>query len=112
HHMANAFIEFKVLSTEQIPTLERFVERLSAAKQSGEFPSDSEWEPYFAGQPLLYFENLSPEEMQEWQADWNAAPVDQRHRDLSLWPHWDFGSFLDALKNGEFLVSGVMGDTA
>ena len=27
---------------------------------------------------------------------------------MSLWPHWDFGSFLDVLKNGEFLVSGVV----
>ena len=92
--MNPAFVEIKVRCPEKLAALERFVERLSEAKHSGVFPEDTEWNSYFDSSSLAYFENLSPEEMKEWEADWNAAPVERRHRDLSLWPHWDFGCSL------------------
>jgi hypothetical protein len=103
--MNTAFIEIKVRCPEKLAALERFIERLSEAKHSGIFPEDAEWKAYFDSSSLAYFENLSPEELKEWEAEWKATPIERRLRDLSLWPHWDFGSFLDALKNGEFLVS-------
>lgn len=103
--MNAAFVEINVCDPEKLAALERFIERLSEAKRSGVFPEDVEWKAYFDSSSLAYFENLSPEELKEWETEWKATPVERRLRDLSLWPHWDFGSFLDALKNGEFLVS-------
>ena len=103
--MNTAFIEFEVRRPEKLAALERFIERLSEAKRSDKFPVDTEWNVYFDSSSLAYFENLSPEEMKEWETEWWATPVERRLRDFSLWPHWDFPSFLDALKNGEFLVS-------
>jgi hypothetical protein len=105
--MNAAFVEIRVRRPEKLAALERFVERLSEAKHSGVFPEDAEWKTYFDSSSLAYFENLSAEEWKEWESEWEAAPAERRHRDLSLWPHWDFGSFLDALNNGEFLVSSL-----
>jgi hypothetical protein len=103
--MNTAFIEIKARRPEKLAALERFVDRLSEAKRSGIFPEETEWNVYFDSSSLAYFENLSPTEMKEWEAEWFATPVERRLRDFSLWPHWDFGSFIDALNNGEFRVS-------
>jgi hypothetical protein len=110
--MNTAFIEIRVCRPEKLAALERFVERLSEVKRSGAFPEDADWNVYFDSSSLSYFENLSPEEFKEWQAEWQAAPYERRLRDLSLRPHWDFGSFLDALNNGEFLVSALSNTTS
>jgi hypothetical protein len=105
--MNKAFIEIRVRSPEKLALLELFVERLSEAKRSGIFPEDAEWNAYFDSSSLAYFEKLSPVEWKEWEADWKAASIERRHRDSSLSPHWDFESFLDALKNGEWLISSL-----
>lgn len=102
--MTSAFVEFNLKQPENLTAMNRFVLRLKEVKEGGEFPEDSAWEHYFSGASLSYFESLSSEEMKEWEAEWKATPVERRLRDLSLWPHWDFGSFLDALKNGDFQI--------
>lgn len=106
--MSNAYIEMHVANPERVEILIQFVARLREAKLSGSFPPDDEWETHFDGPARSYFKEWTPGEMKEWENDWKAAPAEVRHKDMSLWPHWDFGSFLDALKAGEFLISGVV----
>lgn len=103
----SAYIKIGVTQPERLEALARFVARLREVKQSGSFLPDEEWQPFFGEKDLAYFSNLTPDEIEEWRQDWNAAPVEQRQKDPSLSPQWDFGSFLDALKNGEFLLVGL-----
>lgn len=101
---SEAYIQMKLIRPERLDALNRFVTKLKEAKLSESFPSDREWKQCVDEQMGSYFSDHTPEEMQEWSREWEATPVEQRLQDPSLHPHWDFGSFLDALNNGEFII--------
>lgn len=82
----SAYIEIRVTQPERLEALAGFVARLREVKQTGSFLPDEEWLRFFGEKELAYFSNLTPDEIEEWRQDWNAAPVEQRQRDPSLSP--------------------------
>ena len=105
--MSIAYIRFHVRDLARLGAMERFIDRLRDAKRSGDFPGNEDWLPYLDEPCWSYFQSLTPEEMTEWAADWKSTPVEIRLKDPTLSPHWDVDSWLDALRNGEFLVTGL-----
>ncbi|WP_152601865.1 MULTISPECIES: hypothetical protein [Burkholderia] len=73
---------------------------------------EADVESCFTPAQRAYFRKLTAEEMKRYNALWFATPLPQRHSADMPQPPWDFGSFVDALANGEYEIGGVTGDDA
>jgi hypothetical protein len=50
--------------------------------------------------------------LKDWERRWFSTPVPERFTDTSLETPWDFGSMIDAFRNGEYDLLGCRRLTA
>lgn len=100
--MSDFFVEFKIVTEERFRQLAAVFDALCRAKQSGEWHDDDYWLGFFDQEARLRFWWPTPEEREDWSRRWFSTPVPQRFTDPSLKTPWDFGSMIDAFRNGEY----------
>lgn len=100
--MADFYLEFEVTDGDRFQALSRVFDALRTAKQSGSFPSDDAWLPYFDDEARSHFWWPSEEEVSQWQEQWLSTPVEERWTNPGLQQLWLFGSMLDAIREGEY----------
>jgi hypothetical protein len=108
--MRPCYVSFRICSQPQFDRLSHVVSELRRDKESGEFRPDEDWKVYFAADELKSFWNPTEEERADWQRRWLATPVPDRFSDPSLQTAWDFGSMLEAIREGEYALLGVRSD--
>lgn len=95
-------IEFESKGEEPLQRLTEFFAAVKAAKDSDKLLDESYLLDFLTDSERLYFSNLTPKEMAEWNEYWFSTPLPKRHSPEMLTPQWDFASMLDALWNGDF----------
>jgi hypothetical protein len=100
-------VHFRVADKPELEALQAFIARVAEAKSSNSFPPDEELRQYFDQKALSYFFEPSADELKEWEKEWFSTPVEKRHGNRALEPHWNFGSMLEAFSNGDFELETV-----
>ena len=77
------------------------------AKKDGSFPEDAQWRAYFSDEEIGTFWWPTDEERKDWERRWFSTPVERQLDDPSLETPWDFGSMLDAIRDGDYTIIGV-----
>ena len=105
--MAEFYVEFEVASEDAYRRLGAVVTALAAAKRNDDFRDDDYWLTFFDDEARSTFWWPSQAELEEWSRRWQAAPVELRLSDPSFHPPaWDFGSMIDAFRNGDYDLLG------
>jgi hypothetical protein len=103
------YIEFIVNDPARFESLQKIFNELKKSKDQISFKEDDYYLKFFDDKAKSYFGWYSEEENLEWSNRWFATPLEQRWNDPSLQRKWDFGSMIDAFKNGEYeLISCKM----
>ncbi|MGC8210253.1 hypothetical protein [Ralstonia pseudosolanacearum] len=84
-------VVFESNGERALQRLTEFFDLVKAAKDSGAPADESELSAY-----------LTAEEMAEWNEYWFSTPLPKRHSPEMPTPQWDFGSMLDAFRNGDY----------
>ncbi len=108
--MTACYVSFRIASKQQFDRLVRVVSELRRDKESGHFRTNDLWREYFSDEEVKSFWTPSDEERADWQRRWLATPVPARFSDPSLETPWDFGSMLEAIREGEYSLLGVRSD--
>ena len=95
--MTSYFVEFAIASEEQFRQLEAVVNALCEAKRANLFPPEDYWLAFFDTKARSSF--WFPTEAE-------PKDLEQRWHDPSLETPWDFGSMIEAFKNGEYELLG------
>jgi hypothetical protein len=104
--MADFFVEFEIADEDRFQRLVAVFDAVRAAKQSDDWQDDTYWLAFFDQEPRLRFWWPTAAEKEDWARRWFAAPVPQRFTDPTLVTPWDFGSMINAFRNGDYdLVS-------
>ena len=104
--MGDFFVEFGIADDARLGRLVAVVEALRQAKQTDEWRDDYHWLGYFDEEARARFWWPTPEELKDWERRWFSTPVPERFTDPSLETPWDFGSMIDAFRNGEYDLLG------
>lgn len=96
------FVEFKISDDDRFRRLHIAFEAIRSAKQSEEWKDDDYWLGFFDSASRSKFWWPSPQELEDWAKRWQSTPVPQRFTDPSLQRPWDFGSMIDAFRNGDY----------
>lgn len=105
--MCDFYVEFEVGSEEGYRRLDAVVTALATAKRTDDFQDDPYWLAFFNEAERSGFWWPTEAELREWSQRWKAAPVDQRLSDPAFQPPaWDFGSMIDAFRNGGYELIG------
>ncbi len=96
------YIEFAVTDYQRFEDLQRVFHKLKNDKDEENVADDEEYLPLFDEEARKFFRWSTPEEDALWAKHWAATPIEARWTDPSLNRGWDFGSMIDAFKNGEY----------
>jgi hypothetical protein len=97
-----SFIEFELIDNKRFEMLAAIFEALRTAKQSGDFRDNAYWLSFFDNTALSHFWNPTKDELLEWERQWKATPFQDRLSDPNLKRLWEFGSMIDAFRDGEY----------
>jgi hypothetical protein len=100
--MSDFYVEFEIGDDARYRLLLAAFEALREAKRTGEWRDDAYWLGLFDKVALDHFWWPTPEQRQDHQRRWFSTPVPERFTDPSLKHPWDFGSMIDAFRNGEY----------
>ena len=109
--MNHCYVEFKITSTEQFSRLQQIVEALRKAKEEDQFPDDEQWKQFFSDEEISTFWWPTEKEREDWSKRWYSKPFEERISDPTLRTPWDFGSMLDAIREGEYSIVGLVSDS-
>lgn len=104
--MTAFFIEFEVVREDRYPPLVGVVEALRLAKQEDVWPDDDFWLTLFDAEARSYFWWPTAADLAAYPHRWGATPASERPYDPTLETPWDFGSMIDAFRNGEYEILG------
>jgi hypothetical protein len=96
------YLEFTVQDSQRFAVLQQFFGKLKADKDAEAFDDDDAYLALCDEQARSYFGWYTEEEDAEWLARWYATPLETRWTDETLKRQWDFGSMIEAFKNGEY----------
>lgn len=99
----NEYVEFAVTDGKRFEDLKRVFDKLKSDKDEDIIGDDEQ--PYLDlldEQARKYFRWSTPEEDELWIKKWFATPIETRWTDKSLNRGWDFGSMIEAFKDGEY----------
>jgi hypothetical protein len=96
------YIEFAVTDDNKFEDLQRVFNQLKMDKDEDNISDDEQYLSLFDEEARKYFVWSTPEEDALWTKKWFATPIETRWTDPSLNCGWDFGSMIDAFKNGEY----------
>jgi hypothetical protein len=94
-----AYIEFSLPSVDQFESLKRVFSALKNAKQEDDFPEDTYWLGFFDDQARSMFSWLTKLETDAAIQRWRES-----NHDPKFIPGWDFGSWIDAVRDGEYIL--------
>ncbi len=101
-------VEFEYADPARFDLLVRLVEALATAKLRDDYAHDAFWEGFLDERARRAFWWPTPEELADWERRWLATPVHQRWSDPSLKTPWVYGSVIEAVKDGEYRLDGVV----
>lgn len=104
--MAPLSVEFEVADDDRFTRLAAVFDALRTAKRDDDWRDDDNWLAFFDAQSRAAFWWPTPEEREDWTRRWFATPVPERFTDPSLVTPWDFGSMIDAFRNGDYDLVG------
>ncbi len=102
-----SYVEFRATDEERFEKLRSAMAALVGAKESDEWRDDEYWLGFFDEAARGHFWWTTEAEAAEHSRRWLATPVEQRFTDPSLETPWDFGSMIDAFRNGDYLLLGI-----
>jgi hypothetical protein len=100
--VAEFFIDFEIADDDRFRRLGAVFDALRAAKQSDDWQNDEYWLAFFDQEARSHFWWPTAAEMEDYNRRWFSTPVSQRSTDPSLITPWDFGSMIDAFRNGDY----------
>jgi hypothetical protein len=100
--VSDFFVEFEIVSEDGFGRLSAVFNALRHAKQSDRWQDDNYWLAFFDEDARSHFWWPSPEELKDWERRWFSTPVPDRFTDESLKTPWDFGSMIEAFRNGDY----------
>jgi hypothetical protein len=104
--VAGFFVEFEVADEDRFRRLVAVFDALRAAKVADEWRDDDYWLAFFDAEARSHFWWPTAAEQDDWNRRWFSTPVPQRFTDPSLVTPWDFGSLIDAFRNGDYELLG------
>jgi hypothetical protein len=105
--MSDFYVEFEIADEDRFRHLEAVVAALAEAKRIDDFGVDEYWLRFFDTEARSHFWQPTEEQKQDWLRRWQSTPLEQRSSDPSLVElPWDFGSMIDAFKNGDYELLG------
>ncbi len=105
-----SYVEFRVSEEQRLEMLSAVVSALVDAKATGEWHDDEYWLGFFGEEARVHFWWPTEAELEEYSRRLLATPVEQRASDPSLDTPWDFGSMIDAFRNGDYRLLGLRVD--
>ncbi|WP_199300116.1 hypothetical protein [Trichocoleus sp. FACHB-262] len=96
----NEYIEFAVTNSQRFEDLQRVFDKLKRDKDEDNIDDDEPYLNVFDEEARQYFRWSTPEEDLAGAEKWYATRLEARWSDPSLQHGWDFGSMIDAFKNG------------
>ncbi len=102
-----SFVEFEASDAAAYVRLEAVVDALASAKREDDFRDDAFWKGFFDAGALARFWWPTEAERADWLRRWQATPVSARATDPTLRTPWDFGSMIDAFRDGEYDLIGL-----
>lgn len=101
------YIEFIIRDKEAYERLSTVVEKLKQEKAQGTLdPGDESWKTLFGAEALKNFWWPTEEEFDAYQRLYFSTPPDERAAHPGLQPPWDFESLIEAIKNGNYQLTG------
>lgn len=101
--MVESSVNFTIADPSRFGLLQRAFNALRDAKKADTIgANDNLWRSYFDDDALSHFWYPTPEELADWTRRWQATPVEKRFTDPTLETPWDFGSMIEAFRNGEY----------
>lgn len=101
------YVEFHADDDGCFGKLEAVVAALAQAKEADHWRDDDYWLGFLDEAARAHFWWPTNSEREEWSRRWFAKPVERRTSDPSLETPWDFGSMIDAFRNGEYRLLGL-----
>ncbi len=98
------YIEFAVTDSSKFENLQRVFDKLKGDKDAENIGDDEQYLTLFDEEARKYFRWSTPEEDAAWAKEWFATPIETRWTDPSLQRGWDFGSMIEAFRNGEYTL--------
>jgi hypothetical protein len=99
-------VEFAVTDDDRFRRLTAVFDALRDAKLADDWQDDDYWLGFFDAEALSWFWWPTPAEQEDWNRRWFSTPVSQRFTDPTLVTPWDFGSMIDAFRNGDYDLLG------
>ena len=100
--MSGFYVEFEVAGEPQFHKLADVFAALKVAKENDDWKDDTYWLAFFDDTARAHFWWPTEEELKDWERRWFSTPVETRFTDPSLRMGWDFGSMIEAFRNGEY----------
>jgi hypothetical protein len=101
------YIEFKIHDDDGYERLKAVVEKLQMEKEQGTLnPSAERWKILFGEEALKNFWWPTKAEFEAYQQLYFSIPAAERAVHPSLQTPWDFESMIDAIKNGDYQLTG------
>jgi hypothetical protein len=98
------YVEFAFTDKKRFENLQKIFNKLKSDKDEERIGDDEEYLALFDEETRKYFCWSTPEEDALWSERWFATPIEIRWADPSLDRGWDFGSMIDAFRNGEYTL--------
>ena len=95
-------IAFQPKDEPSLLRTQQFFKMLKAAKESCDTESTEAFESYLDDSERQHFWHPTPEEMAQWNKEWNETPVNVRLSPSMPTPPWDFESMLASFWDGEY----------
>lgn len=96
------YLEFAVTDDKRFQNLQKLFSRLKADKDEENIGDDQIYLALINEDTRKHFRWSTPEENIVWLEKWYSTPIETRWTDPSLDRGWDFGSMIDAFRNGEY----------
>lgn len=101
------FVKLEVAGSEELERLGAMVDALANDKSSGARRDDAAWRDFFTASELRRFWWPTAEEALEWEREWFATPLPQRHGPEMPAPSWAFDAMIETIFNSEYDLIGV-----
>ena len=104
--MSDFYVEFEIASDEAFRKLSDVCDALVAAKTSNDWKDDPYWLAFFDDEARSTFWWPTDAEVKDFERRWFSTPIETRWTDPSLETKWDFGSLIEAFRNGDYALLG------
>jgi hypothetical protein len=98
------FVEFSYGNDAQLKRVAGIWSALREAKLAEQFADDEFWLGFFDEAARATFWWPTEQERAEWIKLWDATPPGRRATEPLLDHGWDFGSLIDAFRNGDYEI--------